>query len=149
MQSYFLGFLPLTLISNGILQFNEEGVGRLAREILRALEFLHRNNVIHRDVSASNIYLNSHGKIFKQFELFQRKTLISGSAQVTNYSICRRLMDLCTQCNASTKYNKKTDIYRFGILILLLIKGKTFSEDNIAIPTACSASLKDFLARCC
>lgn len=41
----------------------------IAANVLSALDFLHRNNVVHKEVSHSCIYLNNRGLSARSFSL--------------------------------------------------------------------------------
>ncbi|KAF5298737.1 hypothetical protein FQR65_LT09606 [Abscondita terminalis] len=117
--------------------FNEEFpvdtdmLRHIAKGVLCALEFLHRNNVIHREINKSSIYINSYGTV-----------------KLGNYSIYKRLTDLVAQSQMLNTFNKKTDIYQFGTLLISFICGTTNSEDTTKIPSSIQNDLHDFLTRC-
>ncbi|XP_056630081.1 eIF-2-alpha kinase GCN2 [Diorhabda sublineata] len=100
----------------------------IAREILLALDCLHRNNVVHKDIKDSCVYINESG------------------VRITNYSIHRRLLDLHNHIPHNS-YSKKTDIFKFGILMLSLLQGEN-REDNLEIPNTFSIDLHEFLTKC-
>lgn len=43
--------------------FAESSVAYVAREILKALEYLHGHNLVHRDLKSANVMLTVEGKI--------------------------------------------------------------------------------------
>ncbi|KAK5647909.1 hypothetical protein RI129_002801 [Pyrocoelia pectoralis] len=118
-------------IFNDELSIETDMIRHIAIGILSALEFLHRNNVIHREITKSCVYISTNGAV-----------------KLSNYSIYKRLNDLVTQCQYISSFNKKTDIYQFGVLILSLIRGCSVSEDNPEIPSNVQMDLHDFLMRC-
>lgn len=117
----------------------------IATGVLSALDYLHRNNVVHKEFSNSCIYV-CHGGI-KIYRLFLRHRLIIicfvGVVKVGNYSLDRRLSDMISQTQSSN-YSKKTDIYRFGVAMLSLLKGVQILEVP-QVPQNFSGDLYDFL----
>lgn len=88
----------------------------VASGVLSALDYLHHNNVVHRNVSSSNVYINKRGIV-----------------KLANYSLDKRLSDLGNKIHSSS-YSKKSDVFKFGIFVLSIMKG-TFIGDNLEIPT--------------
>ena len=89
---------------------------------LKALHFLHQNNVVHRDLRDSSIYIDKK----------------AGVIRVADYSIERRLID-CAQEFYSIKPQyvypqspgrggKKGDIYRLGLVMLSLYAGERVTQ---------------------
>ena len=67
--------LPTMALDSSIFVEGERAVAVVAYSILRALEVLHTNNIIHRDVKPSNILINTEGEVklsdfgcFREFE---------------------------------------------------------------------------------
>ncbi len=51
----------------------EEGhIAAVCREVLQALEFLHKNHVIHRDIKSDNILLGTEGNVSMYRCLFKK-----------------------------------------------------------------------------
>lgn len=71
----------------------------------------------------------------------------AGIVKVSSYSIDKKLSDLVNHQQTSSNYNKKTDIYRIGVLILSLLHGSNVNEDNIEIPETVSHDFYDFLQK--
>ncbi|XP_023245579.1 eIF-2-alpha kinase GCN2 [Copidosoma floridanum] len=116
----------------------------LAVGILSALQYLHENNVVHKDLRDTNVYIDRAGLV-----------------RLANYSLEKRLSDLYQACCLSKvehditsqgRSGKKGDIHKFGILLLSLAKGSIFTEDDLAGDTTCcndlQPDLKDFILKC-
>lgn len=43
-------------------RITENGIGVIASDVLRALDFLHKKNIIHRDIKPANLLMTSDGR---------------------------------------------------------------------------------------
>ncbi|XP_063976876.1 eIF-2-alpha kinase GCN2 isoform X2 [Diachasmimorpha longicaudata] len=115
----------------------------IASGVLSALEFLHNNNIVHRDLRDSSIHIDRCGMV-----------------KVSDYSLNRRLSDIYrSSCLAKAEHDfptiqgrggKKLDIYRFGIILLSLFRGTIISEKEQTNEWAMNLppELRDFLSKC-
>lgn len=106
----------------------------LAKAVLNALDYIHRNNAVHKDLKDTCVFINEKGRFF----IFGILSLIavinnSGVVKVSDYSIHRRLLDLVNSTHST--YNRKTDIYDFGQLVLRLLGYSSFPEVSSELPT--------------
>ncbi|XP_071450666.1 eIF-2-alpha kinase GCN2 isoform X2 [Hetaerina americana] len=109
--------------------------------VLNALAYLHHNNVVHKDLRDTSVYIDK-----------------SGIIKLGDYSLDKRLSDIYQSSAAERTENifppsvgrggKKADIYRFGILLLSLINGCIITDNPPDIPTTIRADLRDFLSKC-
>uniref|UniRef100_T1KJH9 non-specific serine/threonine protein kinase n=1 Tax=Tetranychus urticae TaxID=32264 RepID=T1KJH9_TETUR len=76
-----------------------------AVEILQALEFLHSNDVIHRDIKSDNILLG-----------------MDGSVKLTDFGFCAQISP--EHNKRTTLYGPKVDIWSLGILAIEMIEGE-------------------------
>ncbi|CAG9859480.1 unnamed protein product [Phyllotreta striolata] len=129
LKEFIFGVNCYSLFTSQSMKVDVDYLKYIARGVLVGLEYLHRNNVVHKDLKDSNVYINSFGTV-----------------EVSNFSIYRRLLDLNNQNHGY--YNKKTDIFKFGLFVLSLLQGFAVSEDNLVIPDKFSSDLYDFLSRC-
>lgn len=101
----------------------------MAIGILTALEYLHENNVVHKDLRDSSVHIDRTGLI-----------------KLADYSLDKRLSDIYqASCLAKVEHDfptiqgrggKKADIYRFGVLMLSLLKGSIISEKEIEVDSS-------------
>ncbi|XP_035732758.1 eIF-2-alpha kinase GCN2-like [Vespa mandarinia] len=113
----------------------------LASGILSALQYLHENNVVHRDLRDTSVFIDHTGVI-----------------RLADYSLDKRLSDIYrTSSLAKVEHDfptiqgrsgKKADIYRFGILVLSLLKGTIVSEKDVDLAIILQPHLKDFISKC-
>ncbi|XP_057339271.1 eIF-2-alpha kinase GCN2-like isoform X3 [Microplitis mediator] len=113
----------------------------LATGILSVLEYLHENNITHKDLRDSNIHIDN-----------------TGSVKVSDYSLKKRLSNIYrSNCLGKANNNfstiqgrgkKEIDIYKFGILLLTLLKVKKISDNEADWGLNIPSTLKDFLSKC-
>lgn len=97
-------------------------VKKTALEVLRALEYIHKKQIVHRDIKPENIivtYINDNVKLIDfglaaadQFEDFIIK------AGTPKYAAPE-------QKNSDTQIDQRADIYAFGMLFLEMLTGQT------------------------
>ena len=93
----------------------------IASGVLSAMQYLHDNNIVHRDLRDTSIHIDRTGMI-----------------KVSDYSLEKRLSDIYrSNCLAKAEQDfptiqgrggKKLDIYRFGILLVSLFRGALVTE---------------------
>ncbi|TRZ13720.1 hypothetical protein HGM15179_013392 [Zosterops borbonicus] len=111
-----------TLTSVLIRVFIEERmIAAISKECLKALDFLHSRNVIHRDVKSDNILLG-----------------MDGSVKLTDFGLCAQLTpERSTRCTVlgspywvapevlkKKEYNTQVDIWALGIVAIEMLEGE-------------------------
>lgn len=99
--------------------------------IVHALQFLHQNSVVHKDLKESSIFVDNFGVV-----------------KVADFSIHKKIMDLCfaKTSDGMAKAKKKGDIFQLGKILLSLLQGEPATSTDI--PPNLSLDTRDFLERC-
>ncbi len=130
----------LTFYLSENLPVDPETLKHLASGVLQALYFMHRHNLVHRDLRDSSVFMDNKGIV-----------------KVNGFSVDRRIRDLyCKEDQQQQRFPlavgrgaKKVDIYRLGLLLLSLVTGGIVQEPVIPRGDGLiSPELADFLRRC-
>ncbi|OMJ87321.1 hypothetical protein SteCoe_11007 [Stentor coeruleus] len=111
---------------SGKLKENE--VKEILLQILSAVEYLHDNNIIHRDIKLENILLVSEGSNKIKLIDFGTATTLDKNHRVSGY--CGSAFYISPEM-LEGEYNEKIDIWSCGILAYVLSTGKwPYKERN-------------------
>ncbi|XP_058254672.1 eIF-2-alpha kinase GCN2 isoform X2 [Hemibagrus wyckioides] len=114
-----------------------------AAQLLAALDYLHTNSVVHKQLTASSVLLDAQGNV-----------------RLADYSLAKRLGDMCkedifeqphvrfSEDTLPTRTGKKGDIWSLGLLLMALTQGREVKEYPVTVPSSLPADLQDFLKKC-
>lgn len=114
-----LGSLHDYLKKNKHKQLPQDQVIKWIKDSARAIEYLHANDVIHRDIKSSNCLLFPND-VLKLSDFGLAKELDQSHTISTQKGTYRYMAPeiIKTDENNRAKYSKFTDIYAFGVLAL-------------------------------
>lgn len=109
-------------------RFSEGEAKDIAIQILRALQLIYKNGIVHRDLTASNILISTDGIV---------KVLDFGIARIPKENKMKDTILMGTVGYASPEQfgfcqtDDRTDIYAFGVLLNKMITGKMPNEQLV------------------
>ncbi|KAB7505006.1 eIF-2-alpha kinase GCN2 [Armadillidium nasatum] len=121
---------------------SESLIQHVATGVVKALDFLHTNNVVHRDIRDTCVFLDHE----------------YGIVRLADYSIERRCVEAIMEYEGKDlessyptspgRGGKKGDVFRFGLLLLSLTQGKRIKKIPPNIPSKLGSKFRDFLSFC-
>ena len=129
LMDYCAGGSVRTLLKPGPL--NEKYISIISRELFIALQFIHENGVIHRDIKAANILISKDGKV--------KLCDFGVAAQLTSSKVKRTTMAGTPYWMApevireGATYNSKADVWSAGITIYEMATGNPPYSDKDAL----------------
>ncbi|KAJ6510726.1 hypothetical protein C8R45DRAFT_892246 [Mycena sanguinolenta] len=113
------------IIAHGRLR--ESVARKFARQIASALDYCHRNNVVHRDLKIENILISQTGNI--KIIDFGLSNLYDPSAHLNTF--CGSLYFAAPELlNAKLYTGPEVDVWSFGVVLYTLVCGKVPFEDE-------------------
>jgi len=137
----FVSGIDLSCYLLGSRQMEMDLLRDVCEDVLSGLNYLHSANIVHRDIRDTSIFIDNTGTI-----------------RLADFSIDKRIREVCEETNQVNveevfpqslgRGGKKSDVYRFGILVLSLSLGYISQDQIPSIPLKLPIILQDFIKKC-
>eukprot|EP00271_Cylindrocystis_brebissonii_P000612 TRINITY_DN1072_c0_g1_i1.p1 TRINITY_DN1072_c0_g1~~TRINITY_DN1072_c0_g1_i1.p1 ORF type:complete len:618 (-),score=150.57 TRINITY_DN1072_c0_g1_i1:368-2221(-) len=132
---------------------------KIAVDVARGMDFLHKNNIIHRDLKAANLLMNEN-EVVKVADFGVARVQAHGGVMTAETGTYRWM---APEVIEHRPYNHKADVFSFGIVLWELLTGKLPYADltplqaavNVvqknlrpAIPRGTHPAVADMMERC-
>ncbi|KAA6391298.1 MAG: putative STE/STE7/MKK protein kinase, partial [Streblomastix strix] len=109
-------------------QLSDELFWRLASEIGRALDYIHKQNAVHRDIKPDNILL-TEGQHFKLVDFGNALIMEDGNKSAMSFAGTQPF--LCPEMIKSERYGVEADLWSFGVTLYFVGEQRLpFPADN-------------------
>ena len=113
------------IISHGKLK--EKQARKFSRQIASALDYCHRNSIVHRDLKIENILINKNGDI--KIIDFGLSNLFAPRGHLKTF--CGSLYFAAPELLQARAYQgPEVDVWSFGIVLYVLVCGKVPFDDQ-------------------
>lgn len=102
-------------------KFNESLIRVYTKQILEGLEYLHVNNVVHRDIKGGNVLVDKNG-VCKLADFGNAKRFIEGTDQASSIKGTANWM--APEVIKQNKYGRFADIWSLGCTVIEMAHGK-------------------------
>ncbi|ORZ19801.1 kinase-like domain-containing protein [Absidia repens] len=109
-------------------RLSEKRARNFARQIVSALDYMHRNSIVHRDLKIENIMIDKSGRKIKIID-FGLSNMFCPERQLTTY--CGSLYFAAPELLRATPYNgPEVDIWSLGVVIYVMVTGSVPFDDK-------------------
>lgn len=105
---------------------------RIAVEVCRGMDYLHKRKIVHRDLKAANLLLDEHGTV--KIADFGVARVLDGQGVMTAETGTYRWM--APEVIEHKPYSEKADVFSFGVVLWELLTGQVPYSDMTPLQAA-------------
>ncbi len=102
-------------------RISETQAAPMILQVLSALQYIHRNGIIHRDIKAENLLLQEPGPVVKIAD-FGLATFVPAGGKAS--TACGSVYFMAPEVVLKTPYSFEVDIWSLGVTIFTILSGR-------------------------
>ena len=113
--------------------FSKEDVESMMYSIALGIDWLHSNDIVHRDLKASNVLVKEYKSGFPKWDCFVADYECSVGVIGTGFFRAPEILQACKDGNVSQNrevFSKAADVYGYGMICYEILTGKLPFEDH-------------------
>lgn len=122
-EEFIDGITVDDILTNG--NYTYRGAKKIISEVCAALEFLHQNNFVHRDIKPQNILISETGEV-KLIDFNASRSY--GGFKKTDTKVLGTVGYAPPEQQGIAESDDKADIYALGVLLNVMLTGRHPSE---------------------
>lgn len=111
-----------------LANFEQDEIIKFAHDIGATLEYMHENNLLHRDIKLENVFYDSKKKVYKLGDFGIAKLTADGTANTTAFTRGYGAPEVI--CTTEERYDNTADIYSYGMMLYLLLNELKFPDSK-------------------
>lgn len=108
-------------LANG--KINENGIGMIAIDSLRALDYIHKRKIIHRDIKPDNLLMTADGRC-KLADFGVATSLLTYDNNQAQQTFAGSISYMAPERFGEQPYGPPSDVWSLGITLVELLTGK-------------------------
>ncbi|MBE6648921.1 MAG: serine/threonine protein kinase [Ruminococcaceae bacterium] len=122
LEEFIDGITIANVIENG--KYRYSGMSRVIKQVCNALNLLHSENLVHRDVKPENVMITQEGRVVLIDFNTSRRMSVAGKDTVIMGTVGYASPEQLGIAQSDTR----TDVYAVGVMINVMLTGKHPSE---------------------
>jgi len=119
----------IKITPNDLYYGDENEILKIAYDIGIALQKVHENNILHRDIKLENIFYSEKKKVYKLGDFGIAKKTQDGFARTVAFTRGYAAPEVCGMLDSDV-YDYTADIYSFGMMLYVLANHFKFPDSN-------------------
>lgn len=121
---------PLSGIKNQLNNVSYQNKINLIKQLIDGVDYLHKNLIVHRDLSTNNVLVDLEKNIIKICDFGSSCFMDNYDERINSSDVCSLYFSAIELFKSIPKYNHKIDVWACGCLIYYIMNGNYIFESR-------------------